>query len=1047
MEVRDQAFQQLKPACVKLSESALRFMSKTSKDAQEVTTDLNQLLKVLRAVSIEKNSLNNKLAEYVFFPLSNVLRSLEKLPLHARELTFDCILILLQHAWSRNIAPELGMQLLILYSFVAEQDSTSKSEELQTTIFKSFAIVFTALGESLANAQNIPHLGKAVSLILERGVLGGGCEEVQVAAVVALNAFVRALGPSNRDALGTSFLPGIVSGLAKVLSGGTGKKTWSIASAEALRLLTYIFPLLFGDAFVQNLPDEDEKGLSKKWAKATAGQIKMALANIMKLQMHDRQNVRLALGELCVAILRYCPVSLADSVSMVLEATLTLATQEARLEAELRHLLTTQTEFAETLQSSLHYWIMSLPRLMDSADETKKHRRIHQITLSFRLLKDQGLDMSVINRDLAINLRDSTAGAIKNPNQDMKKSTVFEVTVPLSLDLIRTSRAPESSTATFENIIALRKVQIDTVNDLAALTREISTYDSSLSAAQDIIMSIYSCTGDLQIASFWLVLNMVREAITSPGATIDDFFTFGNGSSDAKKELLEQLYDFSISTLSDTPGAKETDWRLQALALETVALQATQLKEAFRGELIDTLYPVLHFLGSGNSSLQNHAMTTLNIITRSCGYSNCCDLIVDNVDYLVNAVALRLNTFDISPQAPQVLLMMVRLAGPTLLPYLDDTVESIFAALEFFHGYPKLVDLLFKVLKVIVNEGAKADQLAITDGRQEGDFRKNRQEVTSIDRLVSLIHEMRQRSASKNGDEDGAEKFPRKPWGEKRKDEMEDGDYDAAIEEPEDKPPAPRTYAILLNISRLTQHYLTVSSSDLRNSLLDLLSVAIPALARHENSFLPLIHTLWPVLLPRISDAEPYVVSGSLRLIGLFCKYAGDFMTGRIEEAWPQIRKIWKTRTGRAGNPGSQTKRAGETSNSISFSSIATSGGTKKMTQEGTTQPHYVDAPSRIIWDGLVCMLVDIVTHTAINDAIFDDVVEMLSPVLTSKPEVYKALEMRNADAVWLALFRLDREQLQRSQVGVDLAEDFELTVTQSNKLLATSEYNWAALR
>ena len=103
--------------------------------------------------------------------------------------------------------------------------------------------------------------------------------------------------------------------------------------------------------------------------------------------------------------------------------------------------------------------------------------------------------------------------------------------------------------------------------------------------------------------------------------------------------------------------ATELDWRLQALALETIALQASQQKEAFRGELIDALYPVLHYMGASVEALRDHAVTCLNIIARDCGYRNSGELIVSNVDYLVNAVALRLNSFDISPQAPQVLLM------------------------------------------------------------------------------------------------------------------------------------------------------------------------------------------------------------------------------------------------------------------------------------------------------------------------------------------------------------------------------------------------------
>src|SRR5690606_22271970 len=83
--------------------------------------------------------------------------------------------------------------------------------------------------------------------------------------------------------------------------------------------------------------------------------------------------------------------------------------------------------------------------------------------------------------------------------------------------------------------------------------------------------------------------------------------------------------------------------------------------------------------------------------------------------YMVNSVALRLNTLDISPASTQVLTMMIRLTGPRLVPFLDDVVESIFAALENYHGYPLFVESLFSVLKELVNQAVKSDTLLLED--------------------------------------------------------------------------------------------------------------------------------------------------------------------------------------------------------------------------------------------------------------------------------------------------------------------------------------------
>ena len=159
-------------------------------------------------------------------------------------------------------------------------------------------------------------------------------------------------------------------------------------------------------------------------------------------------------------------------------------------------------------------------------------------------------------------------------------------------------------------------------------------------------------------------------------------------------------------------------WQLQALALECLVLQAEQLSKSYRPELMESLYPVLSLLGSQNGSLQHHAMTALDLLARACQYLSVTDMLVDNVDYLVNSIALKLNSSNLAPQAPQVLLMMVRLCGARLIPYLDDLIGGIFMALDDFHGYPNLVEMLFEVLSGIVDEGAKQPRLADYRGKR-----------------------------------------------------------------------------------------------------------------------------------------------------------------------------------------------------------------------------------------------------------------------------------------------------------------------------------------
>ncbi|KAF2434605.1 ARM repeat-containing protein [Tothia fuscella] len=1008
MEARNRAFQLLKPPCVKLSESALKLMGKGG-NIKDVVRNLEQVRETLQKISVQKDVLNDKLADYAFFPLSHVLKQLEKLPVRAQELTLECLSILLRTAWKHHMAPELGIQLLILFSFMADQKGAKTSEELQELILQCFRAVFQTLGyeqagqEALTNTATVPHLGKAASVILD-GVSDGSSDVVQLAAIEALEAFTKAL--SDLDALATSFLPGIMSCLTKVLTPKAAKRSSKVLAAS-LDVLGYLLPRIFNDTAVRKLPETPKKRgsttqLDQTWLKATSPQIKMALANIIKLRQHDRSNVKRALAALSVAILEQCRESLSESTSMMLENIVTLADKDDRIEKELQHLLLTDQQYAEALRSSLHYWIISLPRIMQLSDDTAKTHRMHQISLSFRLLSEQGVDMSIIETNLASNLRDSVLNAIHDPKE---KRTIIEYSSEVtSLELAHLN---QSHSIEFDQILASKKSQIVMVDEVSNLVRQLSQITNSFLLVQDLINGLHGSSGNVQLASLWLSLNLLRQSIEHTMA-MDDILDFGSSQANQKEDLLEQVYDFSVGILTES-SAVERDWRLQAIALEAIAFQASQQKLDFRNELIEALYPVLHLLGSPVPQLRDHAITCLNIVAKECGYMSSGELVVANVDYLVNAVALRLNSFDISPQAPQVLLMMVKLSGPSLLPYLDDLVDSMFAALESFHGYPKLAELLFSVLKVIVEEGVKAPLLAIEAEGEHDKHRKRPLESSYMPAVATSIADVRNYKAKvKETDVDidtNIEAFPQRPWKEPQSMEEEAKDEPPPPSDVELPPPAPKTYSLLLNISKLTQHYLTSSSPELRTSLLALLNTTFPALAKHENSFLPLINTLWRVLLSRLEDSEAYVVVGVLNVIRAMCINAGDFMSGRISEAWPSIKRIYRTRTGKAGSRFASSRSIRpSTTKTVDF--IITQ--QNQQLSQSSAQAHYVDAPSRIIWDSLVQLLTTIVSYVATDDEAFEDTIQMLAPVITSRTDIREALEGRNADAVWLALFRMD---------------------------------------
>ncbi|KAJ4298315.1 hypothetical protein N0V90_006215 [Kalmusia sp. IMI 367209] len=982
---------------------------------------LTKLLNTLQSVSTNSGALDSRLAEYAFVPISQVLRISPTAPVRALELCLECISVLLRAAWGAALAPELLGQLLILFTFMAKPSSAesgvaASSEELQILALKCISELFTESSRTIRGRQqltataNIPALGEAVLVILDC-LTDSNSNSVKLQAVAAIAALVAAI--DDKDAL-ASFLPRIVSSLAKILAPSSTNRPNFRVLERGLDVVSVLFLRLLTDQTTKHLPitgphdsqEHNKTVRSVAWLQATASQIKIALGNVFKLRTHDKSEVRQALLRLCTTILQECRSSLADCIGMVIETMVILAGHEAQhaIEDDLRMIIVANEELSELLRESLHGWIISLPRLMQSKDDTGRRQVIHKISTTMRLFSENQV---LVDELLAENLRDSIS-AVLNDSKDDKVIMELRHGTGLAQQLV----SGKNTSASFAALRLRLKGQDDMMKEFKILLSELAKSNSALAISQQLIDTLDLGHQTSRLAAFWISVNLLRDFMGF-NFSIDDFMDLG--SSNPQEEQLDNLYAYSLQVLSPQNTTSTPHWHFQALALEVFALQATRYKTDFRAELTETLYPILHCLGSSDSGLRNHATTCLNIVAASCGYESASELVISNVDYIVNAVGLRLSYGDVSPQAPQVLLMMMRLCGPILLPYLDDLVGSIFSALERYHGYPSLVELLFSVLKSMADEGSKAPQLAIISIKQTSNIDKSH-EISQSQKILQQLRELERRTREQSEDLEELPRgsFPQQPW-EGLNEETFQGPTTSEDLEPSEPPsttkdhppPAPRTFDILLKISEITQHYLTSASPSLRTSLLSLLHTTIPALAKHEDSFLPLINTLWPVLLPRLEDPEAYIVANTLDIVTLMCEHAGDFMRSRIESSWDVFKNLRRWTDQRKDTHNNARKKQKTTTCLVELSDIASSTtATSRTSLDLALTQHtgtYIDTPRRMIWNANVRLLCSISRHVEIRDEAFDDVLDILDPMLANK-EIRNALDSRNADAVWLRL-------------------------------------------
>ncbi|KAL8832621.1 MAG: hypothetical protein Q9170_004821, partial [Blastenia crenularia] len=907
-EGRVKAFRRLKPSCVELSQVALRYKlnKATAKDLLKCLEQLNESLQLVGRF------LDPKLADYVFFPLSYIFGESKKLPSRVLELALCCLRVLIIHGWRDQLSSEVGKQLLILLAFIAGGSATharSKevNEDVGTIAFECITSLFqssvaSSIGSDKAvRPENIPLLGHTVTVVLD-GISNGPASKVCLAACSSLQALVA--GVQDQEAL-KNFFPGIVSSLTKVLASGTKLKI----SSKVLEACVHNIDLVICETVGDNTSLSTKSDLAKSketervsgsWAKATSDQVKMALSSIIPLRYHQRQEVQDAFFSFCISILTRCRIVLRNCAFLMLESLVTLTSSplpesSSQRRGRLQQVLASDAELADLLKEGLYDWLVALPRVVGSNDEAKQRRTLEQLSNAFGLLSTQNVDIKALGDLTVSNIQSSVAAMVQmSSNRTINSLSEGSDEVGRILQSTELSRA----TRNFDSILSSSVNHQGVVSGLQTLILELQRSSISTVVQWRLVGSLRSTSGHEQIGSLWFILQWSQHPLNDRHET-DQWL---NLPSDGLDPTRDEAYAFALEVLENSAYDDTVDWRLQALSLEAVALQARSQAKDFRPELVDTLYPILERMGSSNAALQQYAVTCLSIVSKACGYSSASELVTDNADYLVNAVAIKLNTFDISPQASQVMLMMVRLCGSDLIPYLDDLIESIFAILACYHGYPRLVESLFEVLNAIVQEGGKSPHQAIEPDTEPTSNRRQPYKPTAISALIAHLQDLRSKSS------DPLSPLPSPP--------LEPDDNDISPPPPTSNPTPPplsKTHSLIHNITLQTTHHLSTPSAPLRRLLLTLLTSSIPTLATRTptDTFLPLLAIIYPhitrPLFPsptsKTTSKNPTIATttdlpthlAALTTLSTTLQYGTSFLLSRLEDDFPHLLTLYHT--------------------------------------------------------------------------------------------------------------------------------------------------------
>ncbi|KAF9885013.1 hypothetical protein FE257_000836 [Aspergillus nanangensis] len=1061
-----QGFFQLKGPCVELSSVGLKF-----RGHQATSAEVKQALGPVYDVLIElagTNALDAKLAEYAFFPLTHIFNESQRISSGCLEVAVKCLQILITDGYRTNLSPQLGKQLIILLTLVVGgapskvdgvQSSKSQPEELAIAGFDCLKAIFDVLGGPVAQETIYHDIGTATVVdqtvyVLLEGLVDDRSEELCISAATALRAMYRRI--KDRVVL-ASIMPRTVSALTKVLKPTTQIRRSYGLLCVSLHILTEMLRIVLNDKAVERTPtqpdpttEDDRLALDESWLKATATQVKIALANVIQIRRHERPEVQEALLELCLMVIEDCPNSLKDSVPLAVDTMVVLSELDDdntpnRAYSALTHTATTYPPVLDSLKNSLQIWITAFPRTMQGNDETAKQWALKQISTAFQILSNIQSGSDILTNSLATGLCDSVAAAVNNASHSLQ-SLDSDISSNLTLQVVHQGKQEK----TFPPVLLEHKSQQQTLKDLQSMILRLNASESGGEITRLVINSIHYQNGSSMIAPFWLALTCLKSRPLI-SATFDDFISSDqlepSSPYSTRSSMVEELYYVSLPILNEPLLDETRDWRISALALEAVALQAEQLGEAFRPELMDALYPVLQLLASSNHSLQKHAMTCLNIFTSACKYENTSSMIIENVDYLVNSVALKLNTFDISPYPPQVLFMMVKLCGARLIPYLDDLVDSIFGILDLYHGYPKLVEMMFKTLAAIVEEGTKTPSLLAIDTDKPVDHRKKQCNMIRVSDLAADFARRKTKRVKYSEDSlpedlDETSTHPKQPWKTETEaknpldinldaENFPDDDSEEPLPPPRDpedqEKPLSKPHSLMLHIVKSIPSHLSSPSPYLRRSLLSILIRVSPVFAEHENTFLPLINDVWPAVASRIkfpaslqppsplnpskkdtpdettsnfdTQEETFVATTACQAVEAMCKSAGDFMTTRVEKEFPRweylYRRVWNSvrqdaeraieRRGRA-NPLQQSDT--KTAPTALLHALSLSPSSLSLATKASTS---VFTPHHDLWRSLLSLFITLLTHVRLPLSVGDRICEFIGAWITryAGPEYY----------------------------------------------------------
>lgn len=915
MDSKDRdAFHKLRPNCITFSYHAFRPADSYDPESDELLKVLQKIREQLNQLIDEHQELSPKIADYIFIPINALLKhnSLGIPQTQELLLIFSNLITL---CWSRagTFPLPLSQKLLQIVTFLISSETNHMKLLCTSLEFKDTTIrVLKSLFISFANHKNgniynmfqekdnLVMLGPLILILLD--ILTDSTQEYQIQILTLETLNILYTDTVNNGEILSHILPGNISTFSKLLMLPGNVVNYRVV-CDTLKLLGDLLKLVFNDQELKaeikglQLLSNDELDLDvnsrvhiqssqlhrdDKWLKGTSYQVKLTLDGLLpKIMKRNNQLIKKSLNEFVLKVLEHCNICLSNCSNQLIEVA-----------------LSTQEDISTITQINL----FSVEKLVNDELTKLPHTIQFEQLEKIKLLKNSVIMIGThkqLDHFLIMNLLKCLIDSL---TEYMNSKTIrfCDTKIQEQSSQIIISHSFKIKESTITHLIP--KLDKDMEKSIADLLQTIGhLYEPHLLNKLVEWLLSNDDSNTYSFISLWVSTNLVKGYSFK---NYDDNFTTKYESTNIIYTLLEHTYSLILSTGIDPELTKSSEMNL-VLCLNGIRHCINIIGKEFQSDLIEYLYPIVELLTSPSDIVRSMAQNCIIDISNLLYDGSIHDLIMDNIDYLVDSISIRLNDCIVGKS---VLIMSVicKVAGYEVMNSFRDIIEKFFCLLDYYHGYERMCLDIFDIFEVIIEEMRKRyltnnDESTILANTNPPRCSFQPWGMESIDQVIESLDNIEFDDILDDTDSNGAlsaeEYFHKKIEIDSDDEEDNTGEILHSSEDTHQQnitwnSPIPKeSFKLLLQMISYGDRLLTHSSRNLKLYILRLFKKLIPMISTDYNSLLPHVSKIWDLIVNLSMGSDYSIVNESCQVLEIIIKYSGDFITKRFLDLWNAYEK------------------------------------------------------------------------------------------------------------------------------------------------------------